>query len=834
MPALLERTETPEIIVPPGVMPMEVFQGPVESVNHRARTTLLEGATGSGKSTIAPEYMLNAIRAEGGTGLVLVTQPRRLAAEGGSNQLEKRMGKGKVGYRHGGGSNVTDETEIIFTVDDSLVNEIQRDALLENYDAIIIDEAHELTPGMVLNFGLLHDIQAKREAMGKPLKIEITTATMDRELYENFFENSEYLKVPGRTFPVDVHFIDDEDFLDDPEMKTRILQGARIIDGDLAPSDIPRVIGRLMAYSMLTESGDKAAILSGSADIDEAMREYQRFGELLAAERGVTFTAEAVKIMGGPSDGSVMKKIRHEEDDKPIAIFGSPVIEASITIPELVEIYDAGETNINENNEVTGISSLVTTKHSQDSSTQRDGRAGRVRRGTSRKLFTRKALANRAKRLDSALMRSDPSSFVLKLKLLGYEDIESFKFIEHPGKQRIDFALRTLYRLDAIDEEGKIKPEGKEMAELPMDPHHARMLVEAKKHGVTDAVLTVVGLMNSTKQLLARPQRGETMASKYPEFVYPGSDFLTMLNVWNAYTDQVKKHKGNPTVVTNWAVTHGINEAALKDARYYKEEHAKDGILREEQISKEYDKIDIAAQSEGIQTSIIKGLADTLVEREGPTTFKFADDRKKGIHLGGSVIEPGYFVTGKIITTGTVPKQYWASMNQNVSPKVYRELVERMKHTPSANVLDENAGQAAVAEVERASRERQTQARTATTVVDNTVLPEGQRTPILDAFTRAFEPEDHASIHVEQVPRSHHDQDPRPLEQVRAEVAAHQVRDVHVSMEHEESEGDTQEHDFVQRRRGGFNGPEGFWRKTRRAAGRVVRFWRWFNWQRNQ
>lgn len=663
------RREAPSSINQ-NVLPIELHEKEIENGIRSHDNFFLMGHPGSGKSTYGPEYLLKSLLQEKPSARIVVTQPRRIAVEEISTRLTQRLGQEIVGFRHGGANRANERTRITVMPDASLLNELSKDPLLRSYDGVMVDEAHEENNDMLLNFGFLKKAQRERKKAGlKPLKVVIATATFDKEKHMAFHENAGEVEVEGKMFPVTEHFIDDEDFISSATLKQTLLSGIQMAQGGgVSTQDIPLVAGRLAA-SLIKDTdkpGDIIIILPGRAEIEEAQAEFKRLNP----------GAESVVLVGGDNESGANQRIHHA-DDTPIAFFATSVVEASVTIDKATKVIDAGLSRGMYYDPETGITSLQTVPHAKSNYKQRIGRAGRVQPGDSYALFSREELDARADHLPAEILRTDLAALTLRLKSMGVDDIHSFDFLDHPGKERLDQAVETLFYLGALDENGKITADGLEMSKIPLDPHYSRMLVEAKKSGCAEQVSLLVGFLSSRNSVFMPLERGVKTSDKYKEFIVPGSDFLTLLNIWNEFislgNDREKSKR--------WAQEKGIRRGALIDALRMKSELSREESLRESGVTREHKEVDLS-NGEQIIKCVIAGLADKMLSRIG-NSYRLADGKKGGIVLGNtSVLSPGeaaHIVSGNIRTVERTRTTY-ATINQVISAETYNMLLERMGH----------------------------------------------------------------------------------------------------------------------------------------------------------
>jgi ATP-dependent helicase HrpA len=455
------------------------------------------GTTGSGKTTQLPKIVREAGR--GLTGRIGITQPRRLAATGMARRVADEM---QTGYGSGVGCQVrfddstSDETIVKFMTDGILLAETQRDRLLLQYDCIIIDEAHERSLNIDFLLGYLKTILPRRP----DLKIIISSATLDAESFSAFFDNAPVMEVEGRAYPVEDVFLPPGK---DEETPDHIVRAMRWI-------------------SEVDDSGDVLVFLPGEREIRDAAKKLEGrkwpnteilplFGRLSMGEQQRVFT------VGG------RRRI----------ILATNVAETSITIPGIHYVIDSGQVRLSRYNPRTQVQRLQIEQVSQAGARQRRGRCGRVSDGICIYLYDRETLDGSAQYTDPEIRRTSLAGVILQMDLLQLPPIERFPFIDPPQSALINEGYKTLFDLGAIDDRRRLTPLGRDIAAFPVDPHLARMILQAHDEGAPAEVLIIVAFL-SIQDVRERPaEKAEAADLAHKQWADPTSDFLTILNLWN-------------------------------------------------------------------------------------------------------------------------------------------------------------------------------------------------------------------------------------------------------------------------------------------------------------
>ncbi len=632
---------------------------------------ILDAQTGSGKTIVAPVLVYETIIQDDPDARIIVTQPRRIAARSNATFVSEQLGKNLVGYRYKGEDTTTPDTRITFTVDDSLLNELQKDPLLRKYRVVFADEAHDMTARKYVQFALLKKAQDERKRLGlKPLKIVFASATLDKQKFLDYFPGAIPFPVEGRSFPVDPYYSTHE------------------IEQEDLPSEAAKKAMELIPK--LKETDKILIFMKGKTEIDETIKELgQRLKEQFKDE-----DIDLISLMGGEQVAQDQDKIYLKKKQ---IIVATNVAEASITVPGVTVVIDSGLMNVMVYDKETGLTSLQTLPHTKSNMTQRAGRAGRIEAGEAHYLFTKGQAEARPESMDPEILTTDLTEIVLKLKSIGVDDISSFDFMDKPSEQSIAAAIDTLQKLGALDAHGAITEIGKQMEELPVDPHFARMLIEAKQRDCVEAVSILVGFLSERRGVFAYNPRTEDFEKKYAAYIDKDSDFLTLLNVWNAYLENGGTRQGR-----SWAQKpeQGLSPSVLYNVATAKNELLQDDFFGGQRTGRNQP-IDIAAQREAIEACVAAGFMDRLLVKSG-NTYGLANGKRDGITIDRSSAlaheHPARIVSGVIrVREGRAV----AGINQKVTEELIHEVAPYLKEMEVLKKELERQRRAAVAEAVR-------------------------------------------------------------------------------------------------------------------------------------
>jgi ATP-dependent helicase HrpA len=481
------------------------------------QVVIVAGETGSGKTTQLPKICLELGR--GVKGLIGHTQPRRLAARTVANriadELETPLG-GSVGYKVRFNDQVGENTLVKLMTDGILLAEIQQDRLLMQYDTLIIDEAHERSLNIDFILGYLRELLPKRP----DLKVIITSATIDPQRFSRHFNNAPIIEVSGRTYPVEVRYrpvVDDADDIDRDQLQ--------------AIFDAVDELGR-------EGPGDILIFMSGEREIRDTADALNR----------LNLPHTEVLPLYARLSNSEQNRVFQSHHGRRI-VLATNVAETSLTVPGIKYVIDPGTARISRYSFRTKVQRLPIEPVSQASANQRKGRCGRVSDGICIRLYSEQDFLSRPEFTDPEILRTNLASVILQMTSLGLGDIAAFPFVEAPDKRNILDGVRLLEELGAIKtaDNGhyQLTPQGRQLAQLPIDPRLARMVLEAQKSGSVREVMIITAAL-SIQDPRERPMdKQQASDEKHRRFADKDSDFLAYVNLWDWLKEQQKEHSSS-------------------------------------------------------------------------------------------------------------------------------------------------------------------------------------------------------------------------------------------------------------------------------------------------
>jgi ATP-dependent helicase HrpA len=465
---------------------------------------VVAGETGSGKTTQLPKLCLEAGREK-----IAHTQPRRLAARTVAARIAEEMkvplGEA-VGYAVRFRDRSSRDTQVRLMTDGLLLAEVRRDKQLRRYDTVIVDEAHERSLNIDFLLGYLARVLPRR----RDLKVIITSATIDPQRFSRHFGDAPVVEVSGRTYPVEVRYRPIED--PDREQEDAIADACEELLRE-GPGDV------LVFLSGEREIRDTADVLSGRLDV-EVLPLYAR---LSASEQQRVFKPHAKRRV----------------------VLATNVAETSLTVPGIRYVVDPGTARISRYSARLKVQRLPIEPISQASADQRKGRCGRTSDGICIRLYDEEDFLERPRYTDPEILRTSLASVILQMAAIGLGRVEEFPFLDPPDRRQVRDGIRLLEELGALDAAGRLTKAGRRLAELPVDPRMARMVLEADRLGCAEEVIVIAAAL-SIQDPRERPSDQTAQADQlHARFADPDSDFVGYLNLWRYLRDLQRSLSSN-------------------------------------------------------------------------------------------------------------------------------------------------------------------------------------------------------------------------------------------------------------------------------------------------
>ncbi|MBA3525061.1 MAG: ATP-dependent RNA helicase HrpA, partial [Geodermatophilaceae bacterium] len=592
------------------------------------QVVVVAGETGSGKTTQLPKICLELGR--GVRGAVAHTQPRRLAArtvaERIAAELEVPIG-GAVGWKVRFTDHASDSTLVKVMTDGILLAEIQRDRDLRQYDTLIIDEAHERSLNIDFILGYLVRLLPRRP----DLKLIITSATIDPGRFAAHFGDAPVIEVSGRTFPVEVRY---RPVVDPDDPHANRLPGEADRDQTDAILDAVTELG-------VEGRGDILVFLSGEREIRDTadalnganLRDTEvlpLFARLSSAEQHRVFAPHAGRRI----------------------VLATNVAETSLTVPGIRYVIDPGTARISRYSTRLKVQRLPIEAISQASANQRAGRCGRTSDGICIRLYTEDDFDARPPYTDPEILRTNLASVILQMAALGIGDVAAFPFLDPPDRRNVTAGVQLLEELGALEEQqrdghNRLTPLGRQLAQLPVDPRMARMVIQADREGCLHEVLVIVAALSIVDPRERPAEHQQAADAAHARFADPTSDFLGLLALWRYLDEQQKDLSGNQfRRLCKAEFLHYLRAREWQDLYHQ---------LR--QVARGMD-LDVGEPTEttngrGVHRSLIAGLLSHIGVREGARDYVGARGTRFAVFPGSALARkpPAFVVAAELVET---------------------------------------------------------------------------------------------------------------------------------------------------------------------------------------
>jgi len=580
------------------------------------------GETGSGKSTQLPKICLEMGR--GVDGLIGHTQPRRIAARSVASRIadELRTPLGHdVGYKVRFSDTTRAETYIKLMTDGILLAESQHDRFFNQYDTIILDEAHERSLNIDFLLGYL-----KRVLPSRPdLRIIITSATIDAERFAHHFGTAEkpapVIEVSGRMYPVEVRY--------------------RPLDVEGEPDDaaVHQAIASAVEELAAIDTGDMLIFLPTERDIRETATVLR--GRRLPGDNG---RRSEITPLYARLSAKEQNKVFNAHSYRRI-VLATNVAESSLTVPGIRYVVDTGTARISRYAPRSKVQRLPVEAVSQASADQRKGRCGRVGPGVCIRLFSEDDYLSRDQYTTPEIRRTNLASVILQTKALKLGAIEDFPFIDPPNPEHISDGYRTLFELGAIDDRRELTDLGRRLARLPVDPRIARMVLAGEEENCLNEVLIIAAALEVQDPRERPVDKREQADEQHARHAHEESDFFTYLNLWDFY------HKLKQDLSRNQ-----LNKACRQS--FLSQSRMREWLDTHRQLKQLIEQIDLKSQPRrnqygAIHRALLTGLLSSIAHRTDAYEYTGAGSGKFHLWPGSTVFQkrPAWIMAGELVET---------------------------------------------------------------------------------------------------------------------------------------------------------------------------------------
>ena len=626
----------------PPELPISARAEEITAAIQQHQVLILTGETGSGKTTQIPKMCLAAGR--GTAGRIVCTQPRRVAALSISRRVAAELGVEwgrEVGCKIRFTDQTSPDTVIKFVTDGMLLAELQGDPLLREYDTIMLDEAHERSLNIDFLLGHVRELRFRRPE----LRVIITSATIDTAAFAKAFDDAPVIEVSGRLYPVELIYAP----LDE-------------LGTDAAAGDEPAAKAEALHY------------IDGAVEAVERIRRESPAGDILVfmpAERDIRETCDLLEGRRLPHTEVIplFGRLTNAEQQRVFAptalrriIVATNIAETSLTIPGIRFVVDTGLARISRYAPQARTRRLPIEPIAQGSADQRKGRCGRVADGVCIRLYAEADFLARPRFTQPEIQRCNLADVILRMKVFGLGDIERFPFLNAPPAKAVRAGYQLLEELGALDPAAgaavpghQLTAVGRELARLPVDPTVGRMILQARIEKCLREVLVIAAGL-SIQDPRQRPLDRQAQAdAAHRRFAQPDSDFLTLLNIWEAFHDEFEamtqsrlrrfceEHFLSYIRLREWRDIHDQLMEVLAERDDFRLTSVRDGLPEEKSSKRQSAKLQTQSAKlefgspayRAIHRSILAGLLSNIAvfdERNG--LYQAAHDRKVTLFPG--------------------------------------------------------------------------------------------------------------------------------------------------------------------------------------------------------
>jgi len=521
-------------------LPIDAVLGDLAAAMARSNTAVLVAPPGAGKTTRVPLALLDAEWV--GKKKIIVLEPRRIAARAAAERMAQTLGEKvghTVGYRVRFGSKVSRATRIEVVTEGIFTRQILDDPELSGVAAVLFDEFHERSLDADLGLALARDAQ---QGLREDLRILVMSATLDGARVAKLLGDAPVIASEGRAYPVDTRYL-----------------------GRKPDVQIERQMADAIAAALRADAGSVLAFLPGAAEI--------RRTHTFLAERVSDPNTEIVPLFGALDAGVQDRAISPAPKGQRKVVLATSIAETSLTIEGVRIVVDSGMARVPRYEPDIGLTRLETIRASRAAVDQRRGRAGRTEPGVCYRLWDEPQTASLEAYTRPEILSADLSSLVLDLAHWGAADPSKLAFLDPPPLPALTEARVLLRELNALDDSGRLTPEGNSLRALALPPRLARMIVDSHRLGSGEeaasiaAILTERGLGGDSADLDARldnfrrdrsqrAQSAHQLADRWAKQVAANEPFdvqdhspSTGIMLALAFPDRVAKNRGNGSFV---------------------------------------------------------------------------------------------------------------------------------------------------------------------------------------------------------------------------------------------------------------------------------------------
>ena len=584
----------------------------LEAAIRSHQVIIVVGETGSGKTTQLPKLCLKLGR--GKKKQIVHTQPRRLAARSVATRIAEELQSDLgdlCGYQVRFDRQISDGTPIKLVTDGLLLAEFRNDPLLERYDTVIVDEAHERSLNIDFLLGVLKTILPKRP----DLKVIVTSATINYEKFSTHFLDSPVIQVSGRTYPVEIQYHPMRDL------------DASKSDGVGLAQAIHQTIIELRAIDRQSQKprGDVLVFLPGEREI----RDVSHFLRQAALDRLDVLPLYA--RLGAKEQQRIFNPVNLGSQR---IILATNVAETSLTVPVIRYVIDSGLARISRYSPRSRIQRLPIEPISQASANQRSGRCGRTQPGIAIRLYDEDDFKARPEFTDAEILRTNLASVVLQCLDLSLGDPLEFPFVDPPEPQSIRDGIQQLRELDLVTPKVSLTELGRRVASIPLDPRIGRILLDAESRRVFWEVSIVASGLS-----IQDPRESTFDDSAISD---ASSQFVSLLNLWK-YVETARDELSN-SKFRQWCISERLNHNRLREWREIHRQILL--IFRDQKRASEGDELD----REGFHIALLTGFSSQIGRRE-EADYQGVRNRRFRVPKTALASKAAWVMAGELVET---------------------------------------------------------------------------------------------------------------------------------------------------------------------------------------
>nr|MEA2797043.1 ATP-dependent helicase HrpB [Phenylobacterium sp.] len=435
--------------MPPSGLPIDEALPGLKAALSTHSAAVLVAPPGAGKTTVVPLELLAEPWV--GDGKIIVLEPRRLAARAAAERMAATLGQpvGRtVGFRVRMQSKVSAATRIEVVTEGVFTRQVLADPELAGVACVIFDEFHERSLDADLGLALARDAQS---LLREDLRILVMSATLDGAAVARLLADAPVIESLGRAYPVETHYLGRDE---------------RLRVEDL----VVRAVDRALAQ----ETGSLLVFLPGQGEI---LRTAERLTERARPD------VEIAPLYGALDPRDQDRAIAPAPPGRRKVVLATSIAETSLTIQGVRVVIDSGQARVPRFDPASGLTRLATVRVSRAAADQRRGRAGRTEPGVCYRLWEEAETRALPAYADPEILDADLSGLALDLARWGAKDSANLAFLDPPPAAAFAEARALLVRLEALADDGVLTPHGRALADMPLPPRLAHMVLKAAETG---------------------------------------------------------------------------------------------------------------------------------------------------------------------------------------------------------------------------------------------------------------------------------------------------------------------------------------------------------------